>query len=248
MKGLPWALHNWQKFSLRPFLGTQPVGPPEALRFGLPLGSNGAVLPFPFALRFAPFFSTMTRSIASRSGNKVRVDSGTIEWLRLYWFCHDIGAGNSTMATRSASPKGILPFFVVGLGAVLQRREVFDIVIQHSHSRDMLSHSGPLGLAHCLLNVEPLPFGSISTKDRELMQLKTVQEGHPRSRTLSFGHLTIHCSPQAMLVHLAADAIPVRCQTADSSVACMTQRLPCCEPSGLLGASEQSAQSPPCGP
>jgi hypothetical protein len=33
----------------------------------------------------------------------------------------------------------------------------------------MLSHSGPLGLVHCLLNVEPLPFGSVSTKDRELM-------------------------------------------------------------------------------
>ncbi len=55
------------------------------------------------------------------------------------------------------------------LGAVLQRREVFVIIIQHSHTRDMLSHSGPLGLAHRLLNVEPLPFGSISTKDCELM-------------------------------------------------------------------------------
>jgi hypothetical protein len=33
----------------------------------------------------------------------------------------------------------------------------------------MLSHRSPLGLAHRLLNVEPLPFGSISTKDRELM-------------------------------------------------------------------------------
>jgi hypothetical protein len=46
---------------------------------------------------------------------------------------------------------------------------VFDIVIQHSHSQDMLSHSGPLGLAHCLLNVEQLPFGWVSTEDRELM-------------------------------------------------------------------------------
>ncbi len=86
--------------------------PPDALHFGFPLGSDGAVLPFPFALRFAPFFSNMTCSIASRSGNKVRVDSGTVEWLRLYWFCLDIGADDSTMAARSASPKGILPFFV----------------------------------------------------------------------------------------------------------------------------------------
>jgi hypothetical protein len=35
--------------------------------------------------------------------------------------------------------------------------------------QDMLSHSGPLGLAHCLLNVEPLPFGSVSTEDCERM-------------------------------------------------------------------------------
>jgi hypothetical protein len=171
VKGLPWALHCWQNFSLQPFLGTRPVGPPDALCFGLSLGSDGAVLPFPFALRFVPFFSTMTCLIASRSSNKVQVDSGTIEWLRLNWFCHDIGTDNSTMAARSALPKGMLPFFVVGtaLGAVLQRREVFDIVIQHSHTQDMLSHSSPLGLAHCLLNVEPLPFGCISTKDCELM-------------------------------------------------------------------------------
>jgi hypothetical protein len=73
----------------------------------------------------------------------------------------------------------------------------------------MLLHSGPLGLAHHLLNVEPLPFGSVSTKDHELMQLETVQEGHPHSRTPTFGHLTIYCSPQVTLVHLAADAIPL---------------------------------------
>ncbi len=113
MKGPPWALHHWQNFSLQPFLGTQPVGPPDALRFWLPLGSDGAVLPYPFALRFAPFFSTMTCSIASRSGNKVRVDSGNVEWLRLYWFCHDIETDNSTMAAKSALPKGIFYFLVV---------------------------------------------------------------------------------------------------------------------------------------
>ncbi len=82
----------------------------------------------------------------------------------------------------------------------------------------MLSHSGPLGLAHRLLNVEPLPFGSVSTKDRELMQLKTVQEGHPRSQTPTFGHLTIYCSPQVTLVHLTADAIPLRLYVAGQQV------------------------------
>ncbi len=73
----------------------------------------------------------------------------------------------------------------------------------------MLSHSGPLGRAHRLLNVELLPFGCISTEDCELMQLKTVLEGRPRSRTPTFGHLTVFCSPQVTLVHLAIDAIPL---------------------------------------
>ncbi len=59
----------------------------------------------------------------------------------------------------------------------------------------MLLHSGPLGLAHRLLNIEPLRFGCVSTKDCELMQLKTVQEGRPCLRTPTFGHLTIYCSP-----------------------------------------------------
>jgi hypothetical protein len=73
----------------------------------------------------------------------------------------------------------------------------------------MLSHSGPLGFGHRLLNVEPLPFGSVSTKDHELMQLKTFQEGHPPSRTPTFGHLIVHCIPRVTLVHLTADAIPL---------------------------------------
>jgi hypothetical protein len=59
----------------------------------------------------------------------------------------------------------------------------------------MLSHSGPLGLAHCLLNVGPLPFGSVSNEDRELMQLKTVSEGHPRVWTPPCGPLTVYSSP-----------------------------------------------------
>jgi hypothetical protein len=73
----------------------------------------------------------------------------------------------------------------------------------------MLLHSGPLELAHRLLNVELLSFGCISTEDCELIQLKTVQEGRPPSQTPTFGHLTVHCSLRVTLVHLAADAIPL---------------------------------------
>jgi hypothetical protein len=47
--------------------------------------------------------------------------------------------------------------------------------------RDMLSHSGPLGFAQRLLYVEPLPFGSISSEYRELMQLKAVLESSPHA-------------------------------------------------------------------
>jgi hypothetical protein len=81
------------------------------------------------------------------------------------------------------------------LGAVLQHREVSDIVIYHSHLQNMLLHSGPLGLAHRLLNVEPLLFGSVSTEDRELMQLKSAVEEHPRVWMPPYGHLTIYSSP-----------------------------------------------------
>jgi hypothetical protein len=107
-------LQRWQIFSLQPFLGTQPVGPPDALCFGLLLASDWAVPAIPFAFSFLLCFSTMTCSMASRSGSSVRVDSGTVEWLRLYWFCHNIGTDASTISARSALPKGIFPFFVVG--------------------------------------------------------------------------------------------------------------------------------------
>ncbi len=73
----------------------------------------------------------------------------------------------------------------------------------------MLSHSGSLGLAHHLLNVEPLPFSCIITEDFELMKLKTVLEGHPRLQTPPFGHLTVYSSPQVTLLHLAANTIPL---------------------------------------
>jgi hypothetical protein len=105
----------------------------------------------------------------------------------------------------------------------------------------MLSHSGPLGLAHHLLNVELLPFGSISTKDRELMQLVTVQEGHPHSRMPTFGHLTVHCSPRVMLVHLAADAIPLGLCVAGQQVPQLLVQLGNCLVVSLLGFLEHLA-------
>jgi hypothetical protein len=61
----------------------------------------------------------MTCLMASRSGSNVHVDLGTVEWLKLYWFCHDIGTDNSTMAARSALLKGIFPYFVVGTAVEL---------------------------------------------------------------------------------------------------------------------------------
>jgi hypothetical protein len=76
----------------------------------------------------------------------------------------------------------------------------------------MLLHSGPLGLAHRLLHVEPLPFGSVSSEDLELMQLKTVSESSPHAWMPSFSNFTIYFSPQAMLMHLAANAIPLGLQ------------------------------------
>jgi hypothetical protein len=102
----------------------------------------------------------------------------------------------------------------------------------------MLSHSGPLGLAHRLLNVEPLPSGCISTEDCELMQLKTVQEGHPRSRMPTFVHLTIYCSPRVKLVHLAADAIPLGLCVSGQQVPQLLVRLGDCLVLGILGFLE----------
>ncbi len=84
-----------------------------------------------------------------------------------------------------------------------------DIVIQHSHLQDMLLHSGPLGLAHHLLNEEPLPFGWVRSEDGKLMQLKTVLESGPRARIPPYGHLTVYSSPRVTLLHLAANAIPL---------------------------------------
>ncbi len=70
-------------------------------------------------------------------------------------------------------------------------------------------HGGPLGLVHPLLNLVMLPFGCVSSEDRELMKLKTVLEGSPRMQTPPCGHLTIHSSPQVTLAYLAANLIPL---------------------------------------
>jgi hypothetical protein len=102
----------------------------------------------------------------------------------------------------------------------------------------MLSHSGPLGLVHRLLYVEPLPFSCVSTEDCELMQLKTVQKGLPRSRMPTFGHLTIYCSPRFTLVHLAADAIPLGLSVTGQQVPQLLVRLGNCLVVSLLGFLE----------
>ncbi len=73
----------------------------------------------------------------------------------------------------------------------------------------MLSHSSPLELVHHLLYVELLCFGCLSSEDRELVQFKTVSDCSPHMQTPSFGHLTIHSSPQVMLVYLTANANPL---------------------------------------
>ncbi len=75
--------------------------------------------------------------------------------------------------------------------------------------QDMLTQSGPLGLAHHLLNVAPLPFGCVSSDDCKLMQLETVLESDPQMRMPSCGNLTIYFSPKIMLVHLAANPSPL---------------------------------------
>jgi hypothetical protein len=179
--------------------------------------------------------------MASRSGSNIQVDLGTVERLRLYWFCHDIWTDAITMAARTALPKRDISFLCCrySLGAVLQRREVFDVVIQHSHLQDMLSHSGPLGLAHRLLNVELLPFGCISTEDCGLMQLKTVLEGHPCLWTPTFGHLTIYSSPQVALMHLVEDKILLGLCITRQEVPQLLVRLGNCLVVSLLGFLEQ---------
>jgi hypothetical protein len=113
------------------------------------------------------------------------------------------------------------------------------MVIQHSHLQVMLSYSGPLGLVHRLLNVELLPFGCVGTEDCELMQLKTVSEGHPHLWTPPFSHLTVHSSPQVTLVHLVANAIPLGLPIAGQEVSWLLVDFGNCLIMSLLEILEQ---------
>ncbi len=70
------------------------------------------------------------------------------------------------------------------------------------------------------------------------MQLKTVQEGCPCSRTPTFGHLTAYCSPQVTLVHLLADAIPLGLCVNGQQVPQLLVRLGNCLVVSLLGFLE----------
>ncbi len=102
----------------------------------------------------------------------------------------------------------------------------------------MLLHSGPLGLVHHLLNVELLPFSSISSEDCELMQLKTVLEGHPHALMPLCGHLTIYSSPQVTLMHLVANMIPLGLQIARQEAPQLLICLGNCLVVSLLGILE----------
>ncbi len=54
----------------------------------------------------------------------------------------------------------------------------------------------------------------------------------------TFGHLTIHCSPQVTLVHLAADAIPLGLCMARQQVPQLLIQLGNCLVVSLLGLLE----------
>jgi hypothetical protein len=100
----------------------------------------------------------------------------------------------------------------------------------------MLSHSGSLGIMNH--NVGLLPFGCIISGDRELMQLKTVLESSPPVWMPLYGHLTIYSSPQVMLVHLVANAIPSGLQTSEQEVPQLLLRLGNCLVVLLMGFLE----------
>jgi hypothetical protein len=102
----------------------------------------------------------------------------------------------------------------------------------------MLLHSGPLGCAHHLLYVELLPFGSISSEDRELVQLKKVLESSPRVWMPSFGNFIVYSSPQVMLVYLVANTIPLGLRITGMEVPQKLVRLGDCLVVSLLGFLE----------
>ncbi len=88
------------------------------------------------------------------------------------------------------------------------------------------------------LNVEPLPFGRISTEDRELVQLKTVLESSPHVGMPPYSHLAVYSSPRVTLVHLAANTIPLGLRITGQEVPQLLVRLDDCLIILLLGFLE----------
>jgi hypothetical protein len=71
------------------------------------------------------------------------------------------------------------------------------------------------------------------------MQLNTVLEGLPHSWMPSFGHLTVYSSPSVALVHLAANAFPLRLRIAGQEVSQMLVDFGNCLIMSLLEFLEQ---------
>jgi hypothetical protein len=88
---------------------------PRCLALWISLGFRPGCSRDTLCLELLVCFSTMTCSIASRSGSNACVASRTVVWLMLYWFCHVIGTDASMIAARSALPKGTFtfPFFII---------------------------------------------------------------------------------------------------------------------------------------
>jgi hypothetical protein len=96
---------------------------PRCLALWVTLGFGWGCTAPAFCLEFCTLFLNHDLFYGLKSGSNIQVDSRTVEWLRLYWFCHDIGTDNSTMAAESVSPKGIFLFFVVGTALELSFNE-----------------------------------------------------------------------------------------------------------------------------
>ncbi len=93
--------------------------------------------------------------------------------------------------------------------AVLQCGEILEVPAQLIRHLDKLAYTSPHGLAYSLLDVVPLPFGSVRGKHRELMQLDTIGKGLVTLNSASLVFLPVWTSPRVTLVHLFDDAIPL---------------------------------------
>ncbi len=92
----------------------------------------------------------------------------------------------------------------------------------------MLLHSGPLRLVHCLLYVEPLPFGCISSEDHELVQFTTVLESSPHAWMPFFGNFTTYSKPMSCTCASCDKCNPIgsaRDRKGSSSEACTSWHL-----------------------